>query len=95
MVEKPKAFVHVVEGGVPTLNGSPKALIHLIASLLCTMLQRDPSLWDCAQDEVFAAFKQNESTGRTILRWVNYIAKGIIVALALFGSVCLGVMLAK
>lgn len=95
MVEKPKAFVHVVEGGVPTLNGSPKALIHLIASLLCTMLQRDPSQWNFAQDEVFAAFKRNESTGRTILRWVNYIAKGIIVALALFGSVCLGMLLSR
>lgn len=95
MVEKPKAFVHAVDGGMPTLNGSPKALIHLIASLLCTMLQRDPSQWDFAQDEVFAAFKQNESTGRTILRWVNYIAKGIIVALAMYGSVMLGIALSR
>lgn len=95
MIEKPKAFVHVIEGGVPTLNGTPKALIHLIASLLCTMLQRDPSQWDYAHDEIFAAFKANESTGRTILRWVNYIAKGIIVGLAMFGSVMLGLLLAR
>ena len=95
MIEKPRAFIHVVEGGTPTLNGSHKALIHLIATLLCAMLQRDPSQWDFAQDEIFAAFKANESTGRTILRWVNYIAKGIIVGLALFGSVCLGMLLSR
>lgn len=95
MIEKPHAFIHVVEGGVPTLNGSPKALIRLIASLLCAVLQRDPSQWDYAHDEIFTAFRQNETTGRTVLRWANYIAKGVIVALALFGSVCLGILLAR
>lgn len=95
MKEKPIAFVHAIEGGVPTLNGSPKALIRLIASLLSVMLEKNPDLWDDAHDEVFAAFKANESTGRAILRWVNYIAKGIIVGLALYGSVCLGLMLSR
>ena len=95
MVEKPKAFVHAVEGGVPTLNGKPTALIRLIASLLSTMLQRDPRMWDYAYGEVWDAFKQNESTGRTVLRWLNYIAKGIIVGLALFGAVCLGMLMSR
>lgn len=95
MVEKPKAFIHAVEGGAPTLNGSPKAIIHLIAAMLCTMLQRDPNLWGCAEDEIFAAFRQNETAGRKILRWVNWIAKGIIVGLAMFGSVCLGMLLTR
>ena len=92
---KPKAFVHVVEGGMPTLNGSPKALIRLIASLMSVMLQRDPSLWDYAYEETWAAFKANETTGRAILRWVNYVAKGIVVGLALYGSVMLGLMLSR
>lgn len=95
MIEKPRAFIHVIEGGVPTLNGSPKALIRLIASLLSTMLEREPDQWGYAEDEIFAAFRENESTGRVILRWVNYIAKGIIVGLALYGSVCLGLMLSR
>jgi len=93
--EKPKAFIHAVEGGVPTFSGSTKALLHLVASLLCELLRMDITLWDDAHDEIFAAFKANESTGRTILRWVNYIAKGIIVGLALYGSVCLGLMLSR
>ena len=92
---KPKAMIHAAEGGTPTMIGPPKELIHLLAALLCEILRGDLSQWDYAQDEFFAAFKQNESTGRTILRWVNYVAKGVIVGLALFGSVCLGLLLAK
>lgn len=92
---KPKAMIHAAEGGVPTMVGTPKALIHLLATLLCEILRGDLSQWDSAYDEIYWAFKQNESTGRTILRWVNYVAKGIIVGLALFGAVCLGLLAAK
>ena len=94
-MEKPKAMIHAAEGGIPTMIGTPRELIHLLATLLCEILRGDLSQWDYALDEIFAAFKQNESTGRTILRWVNYVAKGVIVALALFGSVCLGVLAAR
>lgn len=95
MIEKPRAFIHAIEGGVPTLNGSPAALIHLIAALLSTMLEKEPDQWGYAEAEVFSAFRQNESTGRTVLRWVNYVAKGIIVGLAMYGAVCLGLMLSR
>lgn len=94
-MEKPKAMIHAAEGGVPTMIGTPRELIHLLATLLCEILRGDLSQWDYAHDEIFAAFKQNESTGRAILRWVNYIAKGIIVGLAMYGSVCLGMMMAR
>ena len=92
---KQKAFIHIVDGGVPAFGGSSKDLIRLIASMLCRILSNDPSQWGYACDEIHEAFIASETTGRTILRWVNYIAKGLIVGLAMFGSVMLGLTLTR